>query len=63
MIESLCHQESNTGKSVSVRDVNGGARSVPLYKVSLLSDVVSGEVVVGVVSSLPMKGDILSPRQ
>ena len=29
---------------------------MPLYKVSLLSDVVSGEVVVGVVPSLPMKG-------
>ena len=48
--------ESNTGKSVSIRDVNGGTRSVPLYNVNLLSDVVSGEVVVGVVPSLPMKG-------
>ena len=48
--------ESNTGKSVSVRDVNGGTRYVPLYKVNLLSDVVSGEVVVGVVPRLPMKG-------
>ena len=48
--------ESNTGKSVSICDVNGGARSVPLYKVNLRSDVVSGEVIVGVVSSLPMKG-------
>ena len=48
--------ESNTGKSVSVRDVNGGTRSVSLYKVTLLSDVGSGEVVVGVVRSLPMKG-------
>ena len=44
--------ESYTRKSVSIRDVNGGARSVPLYKVNLRS----GEVVVGVVSSLPMKG-------
>ena len=48
--------ESNTWKSVSDRDVNGGTRSVPLYKVNLLADVVSGEVVVGVVPSLPMKG-------
>ena len=48
--------ESYTRKSVSIRDVNGGARYVPLYKVNFRSDVVSGEVVVGVVSSIPMKG-------
>ena len=29
---------------------------MPLFKVNLRSEVVSGEVVVGVVSSLPMKG-------
>ena len=48
--------ESNTRTSVSLRSVNGGVRSVPLFKVNLHSEVVSGEVVVGVVSSLPMKG-------
>ena len=55
--------QSNTRKSVSIRDVNGGARSVPLYKVNLRSDVVSGRSGCWCRIKSSNEGGILSSRQ
>ena len=47
---------SATGESVIVQGVEGGFINVPLHRVNLVSDIVSGSVVVGVMETLPAKG-------
>ena len=47
---------SATGKSIVIQGIEGGFRKVPLHRVNLVSDVVSGSVVVGVLNTLPVKG-------
>ena len=47
---------SATGESVIVQGVEGGFINVPLHRVNLVSDIVSGSVVVGVMETLPVKG-------
>ena len=47
---------SFTGRHILIYDVNGGTQSVPLYKTRLSCDLIAGEVIIGVVPSLPMKG-------
>ena len=47
---------SATGESVIIRGVEGGFINVPLHRVNLVSDIVSGSVVVGVMENLPAKG-------
>ncbi|XP_077863555.1 uncharacterized protein LOC144347604 [Saccoglossus kowalevskii] len=42
--------------SVLVQGIGGGYESVPLYNVKLKSDLVTGDVIVGVVKSLPIEG-------
>ncbi|XP_006813839.1 uncharacterized protein LOC100372062 [Saccoglossus kowalevskii] len=46
----------NTDASVLVQGIGGGYESVPLYNVELRSDLVTGDVTVGVVKSLPIEG-------
>ncbi|XP_006813838.1 uncharacterized protein LOC100371911 [Saccoglossus kowalevskii] len=46
----------NTDASVLVQGIGGGYESVPLYNVKLRSDLVTGDVTVGVVKSLPIEG-------
>ena len=47
---------SATGKSIVIQGIDGGFKKVPLHLVNLVSDVVSGSVVVGVLNTLPVKG-------
>ena len=47
---------SATGESVIVQGVEGGFINVPLHRVNLVLDKVSGSVVVGVMETLPAKG-------
>ena len=47
---------SVTGEYVIVQGVEGGFINVPLHRVNLVSDIVSGSVVVGVMETLPAKG-------
>ncbi|KAL2102544.1 hypothetical protein ACEWY4_001712 [Coilia grayii] len=47
---------TQTGDSVLVRGIEMGFVDVPLHKVSLSSDLVTGNVVVGVRPSLPVEG-------
>ena len=47
---------SATGESVIIQGVEGGFINVPLHRVNLVSDIVSGSVVVGVMGTLPAKG-------
>ena len=47
---------SATGESVIIQGVEGGFINVPLHRVNLVSDIVSGSVVVGVMETLPAKG-------
>ena len=47
---------SATGKSIVIQGIDGGFKKVPLHLVILVSDVVSGSVVVGVLNTLPVKG-------
>ena len=49
-------KSSATGKSIVIQGIEGGFRKVPLHRVNLVSDVVSGSVVVGVLNTLPVKG-------
>ena len=42
--------------AIVVQGIEGGFRKVPLHRVNLVSDVVSGSVVVGVLNTLPVKG-------
>ena len=45
-----------TGKSVIVQGIEGGCVNIPLHKVNLVSDLVTGSVVVGSRPTLPIKG-------
>ena len=47
---------SATSESVIVQGIEGGFINVPLHRVNLVSDIVSGSVVVGVMETLPAKG-------
>ena len=49
-------EKSSVGANVLISGVEGGVISVPLHKVDLHSDLVSGSVTVGVKSSLPVEG-------
>ena len=48
--------EFNTGRKVLIHDVNGGTQSVPLFRVNLQCELISGDVIVGIVPFLPMDG-------
>ena len=48
--------ETATGERVVIQGVGGNVVSVPLYQISLDSEIVCGTVIVGVVDSLPMQG-------
>ena len=45
-----------SGESVLIQGIEGGKVNVPLHKVNLSSELVSGPVSVGVTGSLPVKG-------
>ncbi len=47
---------SDTGTSVLIKGIGLNVLSVPLHRIMLLSQLVSGEVVVGVHPSLPVEG-------
>ena len=47
---------TSTGESVIAQGIEGGCVSVHLHKVHLVSDLVTGSVVVGTRPSLPLKG-------
>ena len=49
-------KSSATGKSIIVQGIEGGFSKFLLHRVYLVSDVVSGSVVVGVLNTLPVKG-------
>ena len=48
--------KSYTGKSVVITGVEGGGLSIPLHQVTLDSDLVTGEVIVGIAPTLPVTG-------
>lgn len=48
--------QSHTGESVLIRGIGLNTLSVPLHKVRLQSDLIQGEVVVGVRPALPVEG-------
>ena len=47
---------TSTGESVIAQGIEGGCVNVPLHKVKLISDLVTGSVVVGTRPTLPIKG-------
>ena len=47
---------TSTGETVIAQGVEGGCVNVPLYKVNLASDLVTGSIVVGTKPTLPIKG-------
>ena len=47
---------TSTGDSVIAQGIEGGCVNVPLHKVNLVSDLVTGSVVVGTRATLPIKG-------
>ena len=47
---------TSTGESVTTQGIEGGCVTVPLHKVNLVSDLVTGSVVVGTRPTLPIKG-------
>ena len=47
---------TSTGESVIAQGIEGGCVNVPLHKVKLVSDLVTGSVVVGTRPTLPIKG-------
>ena len=47
---------TSTGESVIAQGIEGGCVDVPLHKVRLVSDLVTGSVVVGTRPTLPIKG-------
>ena len=49
-------KSSATGKFIVIQGIEGGFRTVPLHRVNLVSDVVSGSAVVCVLNTLPVKG-------
>ena len=52
----LLDVSTSTGESVIAQDIEGGCVNVPLHKVNLVSDLVTGSVVVGTRPTLPIKG-------
>ena len=52
----LFSEKSYSGESVLLKGVECGIVNVPLHHVFLTSDLVSGPVIVGVCSSLPIDG-------
>ena len=46
----------STGESVIAQGIEGGCVNVPLHKVNLVSDLVTGSVVMGTRPTLPIKG-------
>ena len=49
-------KSSASGKSIVIQGIEGGFSKFPLHCVNLVSEVVSGSVVVGVLNTLPVKG-------
>lgn len=47
--------DTGTGSSVLVRGIGMGISEMPLHRISLQSDIASGEVVVAVRESLPVR--------
>ena len=47
---------TSTGEGVIAQGIEGGCVNVPLHKVNLVSDLVTGSVVVGTRPTLPIKG-------
>ena len=47
---------TSTSESVIAQDIEGGCVNVPLHKVNLVSELVTGSVVVGTRPTLPIKG-------
>ena len=47
---------TSTGESAIAQGIEGGCVNIPLHKVNLVSDLVSGSVVVGTRPTLPIKG-------
>ena len=47
---------TSTGESVIAQGIEGGCVNVQLHKVNLMSDLVTGSVVVGTRPTLPIKG-------
>ena len=47
---------SSTGESVIAQGIEGGYVNIPLHKVNLVSDLVTGSVVVGTRPTLPIQG-------
>ena len=48
--------QSNTGKNVLIRGIGMQTMSVPLHRIALSSDLVQGDVIVGVRLALPVPG-------
>ena len=53
---------TSTGESVIAQGIEGGCVNVPLHKVKLVSDLVTGSVVVGTRPTLPIKGVSLAKK-
>ena len=47
---------TSTGEIINAQGIEGGCVNVPLHKVNLVSDLVTGSVVVGTRPTLPIKG-------
>ena len=52
----LLNVSTSTGESVIAQGIEGGCVNIPLHKVKLVSDLVTGSVVVGTRPTLPIKG-------
>ena len=52
----LLDLSTSTGESVIAQGIEGGCVHVPLHKANLVSDLVTGSVVVGTRPTLPIKG-------
>ena len=50
------NEQSFTGSNVLIQGIKSGVESVPLHIVDLQSSLVSGPVMVGIVTSLPVPG-------
>ena len=48
--------ESATGESILAQGIQGSFVNVPLHKIELKSDLVTGSVIVGIRPTLPVKG-------
>jgi len=59
LLEAVCYcraDDSFTGSSVLLQGIELGTVQVPLHQIELISDIVSGLVVVGLQPSLPVQG-------